>query len=426
MQNTIPGRILSKILKGIALSLALVILVFAQGASAKTDEEKANFRTVQAGSMGKNVLYRSAHPAKPTKSGSTARAKTANKLAEAHGIRTILNLADSNSDLKKNFKKLNVTSSNYYYAKLYENGQVSASGMSGPDGNRNSSYRKKMTKAIRFFTTHEGPYLVHCLIGRDRTGITIEVLLGLMGASYDYMLEDWAKTDPNLNGTSASRARENARERLNADLKFITGKNLSDSQWKNVDFRPYVEDFLKKGGMTAAEVETLKKNLSKSYTDNGKPTDGSGNEGSNSGGNTGDGGGDTSGGEKNRSTSPGPEPDVTIRPEKESQCTSILNSSLCDEGNGEESIIYIIKFVANTLTIGIVTLGTIGIIISGFIIITASGDESKIRMAKTRIIEIVVGFLLWALLYIILGLFLPNTPSIEETSSSETTSQTTE
>ena len=426
MRNITLGKILSKITKGMVVAIALTAIVFVHGASAKTDEERANFRNVQAGSMGKNVLYRSAHPARPTDSGSTARAKAANKLMQAHGIQTVLNFADTDSDLKRNFKKVGATPSTYYYMGLYEKGKVRPSYMKGPGkSTRNSSYRKKIATAMKFFTTNEGPYLIHCVIGRDRTGITIEILLGLMGAPYDYMLEDWAKTDQNLYGSSKSSAMRKARDRLDDDLEFITGKNLHDDEWGKVSFAPYVEEFLKKGGMSSSEVEKLKSNLSKSYTDDGKPTNGS-NEGG--GGNSGNGnGGDNNDKDSNKdgnkeSNDPGPEPDITIKPEREAKCTSILNSSLCDEGNGEDSIIYILKFIANTITVGIVVLGTIGIIYSGFIIITASSDEGKIKKAKTRILEIVVGFILWALFYMILGLFLPDTPNIEEASSGKSSS----
>lgn len=426
MQNTIPSKILSKILRGIVLSLALAIIAFTQGAYAKTTEERANFRNVQAGSMGQNVLYRSAHPVQATKSGSTTRARAANRLAQQHGIQAVLNLDDSDSDIKKNLKKFNATPSNYYYAALYEQGKVSPSGMPGPDGNRNSSYRKKMTKAIKFFATHEGPYLVHCAIGRDRTGITIELLLGLMGASYDYMFDDWAKSDPNLRGTSVSEARENARKRLNADLGFITGKNLKDSEWKKVDFRSYAENFLKKGGMSSSEIAALKANLSKSYTTDGKLTDGGG--GGGGGGSSGGGGGGSSSGGNNKGNNNngnnydnGLNPGVTVKPDRESKCTTILDSSLCDETNGEENIIHILKFVINTFTIGVATLGTIGIIYSSYIIMSSSGDESKIRKAKTRILEIVIGFLLWAIFYGALSLLIPDAPNIEEESPSETT-----
>ncbi len=410
------------------VAIALTAIVFVHGASAKTDEERANFRNVQAGSMGKNVLYRSAHPARRTDSGSTARAKAANKLMQAHGIQAVLNFADTDSDLKSNFKKVGATPSTYYYMGLYEKGKVRPSYMRGPGkSTRNSSYRKKIATAMKFFTTNEGPYLIHCVIGRDRTGITIEILLGLMGAPYDYILEDWAKTDQNLYGSSKSSAMRKARDRLDDDLEFITGKNLHDDEWGKVSFAPYVEEFLKKGGMSSSEVEKLKSNLSKSYTDDGKPTNGNnGGGGGNSSSSSKDGAGndgDNSGKEADKkSNDPGPEPDIAIKPEREAKCTSILSSSLCDEGSGEDSIIYILKFVANTITVGIVTLGTIGIIYSGFIIITASSDEGKVKKAKSRILEIVIGFILWALFYMILGLFLPDTPNIEATSPSKSSS----
>ena len=59
------------------------------------------------------------------------------------------------------------------------------------------------------------------------------------------------------------------------------------------------------------------------------------------------------------------------------------------------------------MTVGISVLGTIGLIYSGFIVMTAGGNTAQVTKAKQRILEIVVGIIMWVLAAAILDLFLP-------------------
>jgi hypothetical protein len=42
---------------------------------------------------------------------------------------------------------------------------------------------KKLKTALQFMIAHEGPYLIHCFAGIDRTGFVVALLEALMGAS---------------------------------------------------------------------------------------------------------------------------------------------------------------------------------------------------------------------------------------------------
>ena len=101
------------------------------------------------------------------------------------------------------------------------------------------------------------------------------------------------------------------------------------------------------------------------------------------------------------------DPEVIIAPEREAQCATIL-SFWCERArdDGEGTIKNIIDFVTTTMTVGIVTLGTIGLIWCGYLIMTARDNESQIAKAKTRILEIVVGIILWVLFDLIINLFI--------------------
>ena len=118
-----------------------------------------------------------------------------------------------------------------------------------------------------------------------------------------------------------------------------------------------------------------------------------------------DGGGDSGG---NSGGSKKTEPEVQIAPTHEKQCATIL-SFWCSsaESDGEGTIKNIIKFVVDTMTIGISILGTVGIIWSGYLIMTARDNAEQVKKAKNRIIEIVIGLTLWVLLALLITLLLP-------------------
>ncbi|MBQ9017452.1 hypothetical protein IJ118_00020 [Candidatus Saccharibacteria bacterium] len=85
---------------------------------------------------------------------------------------------------------------------------------------------------------------------------------------------------------------------------------------------------------------------------------------------------------------------------------SIL-TDVCECGGGE-SIMGIIRFVVNILSIGVGIIAAIGITIAGVQYTTAGGNEEQTRKSKRRILEIVIGLAAYALLYAVLQFVLPN------------------
>ena len=143
--------------------------------------EKVNFREIRVGKIAPNTLYRSSHPIKDNQQD-----KIISLLASQARIQSIINLNDTDSEIKlKSFFAP-------WYDNLLKNGRVIALGM---DFNNNSeSFKKKLKKGLQFIINSEGPWLIHCHAGVDRTGFFSIVLETLMGASLNDIINDYHKS----------------------------------------------------------------------------------------------------------------------------------------------------------------------------------------------------------------------------------------
>ena len=101
--------------------------------------------------------------------------------------------------------------------------------------------------------------------------------------------------------------------------------------------------------------------------------------------------------------------DVNIGPDNEKKCATVLDI-WCDKAkdDGEATIKEVIIFVISILSAGIGLLATVGIIICGYMIMTARGNEGQVAQAKKRILEIVIGVVLWAAGALLLVLLVPD------------------
>ena len=80
---------------------------------------------------------------------------------------------------------------------------------------------------------------------------------------------------------------------------------------------------------------------------------------------------------------------------------------VCDCGHGE-SVIAILDIVVNAMTVGIGILGVVGISVVGIQYLTAGGSEEKVRKAKRRMLEIVIGLAAYVLIYAVIKWLMPN------------------
>ena len=129
-----------------------------------------------------------------------------------------------------------------------------------------ADFKTGLATGLRYFTTHEGPYLVHCTEGKDRAGFVSALLECYMGAAYDEVVADYMVTYYNYYGVTkeAEPAKYDAILRSNIVKTLQTAFGVEDL--KTADLKQEATDFFKELGLTDAELTTLTANLSKKYT----------------------------------------------------------------------------------------------------------------------------------------------------------------
>ena len=146
-----------------------------------TEEQEANFREICMGTIMPKTLFRSSHPIKDN-----AQERAHALLAAREQIASVLNLCGTESGLNS---KVFFTP---WYNKLYKNKRVIALGMDFSF--TGSNFIRKLKKALQFIISSQGPYLIHCHAGVDRTGFVSMVLESLMGATIKEIAADYLES----------------------------------------------------------------------------------------------------------------------------------------------------------------------------------------------------------------------------------------
>ncbi|SCW30964.1 Protein tyrosine/serine phosphatase [Ruminococcaceae bacterium YRB3002] len=220
-----------------------------------SDEIFANFRECRAGRLKKHTLYRSASPC----DNQHERASYVDRLCEEAGIRYILNLAD-NEDKIQNYMNSDYFDSPYFES-LYARGDVGLLSLSA--NYRDDLFKKKLGKGLMNMLGQEGPYLVHCTEGKDRTGFVIILFEMLAGATYDELVEDYMLTYFNyyaIAGFSDPEKYELIREYVFDDIIMAIVDDPSADITK-ADYEAAAARYLKECGLTEYQIRTLKSKL---------------------------------------------------------------------------------------------------------------------------------------------------------------------
>ncbi|MCR4590144.1 MAG: tyrosine-protein phosphatase [Lachnospiraceae bacterium] len=221
----------------------------------ESDAVFANFRSVDAAGIRADTLYRSASPCDNQHN----RAGYTDRLAEKAKIGFIINLADDDEKIMGYIAEEDFDSP--YFLSLYNDGNVIPLAVN-TDYN-SDLFRGKLTEGLRAMIGHEGPYLIHCTEGKDRTGFVCILLEALCGAGYDDIEKDYMTSYDNYYGITKDSDKKRYETIVNDVMipliYFITDDEKVDV--KKADLSVYAANYLKKSGLTGDEIEKLKERI---------------------------------------------------------------------------------------------------------------------------------------------------------------------
>jgi hypothetical protein len=216
--------------------------------------EYANFREVKTTGMGEGVLYRSSNPVNPMK----GRNRYADSLAEVAGVVTFINLADSKEEAEayEGFAESYYAKQNVVFLDL-------------PVAFTSKAFKAGFVKGLRYMVENEGPYLVHCTLGKDRAGFTAAVLEALMGATATEIKDDYAKTYTNYFSVVDGRQVALTKDQLDWVKGIVIttmqtaykAEDVDISDFDKADLATATEKYMLSLGLEKDEIETLKKHL---------------------------------------------------------------------------------------------------------------------------------------------------------------------
>lgn len=218
-------------------------------ADAPSDAAFANFRPIKEGR-----LCRSASPV----DNQYGRAACADALIREAGVRTVMNLANTEAEIENCFAGADYASP--YYRELYLSGQVIVLGL--PINFDSDEFGEGIVQGFAFLADRETPYLVHCMEGKDRAGFAAMMLEMLMGWSENEIVADYMVSYANYYGIEAGTekyvmiAEKNVKEMMRAVAGLAQGASLEGTDWK-----ASAEAYLTKHGMTESTLKALEQKL---------------------------------------------------------------------------------------------------------------------------------------------------------------------
>jgi len=211
-----------------------------------TDEEFANFRAVSVKGMKENILYRSSTPVEPA----IGRNEYAMAAMEKAGVRAVVNLDDS-VDVMESYD----TFPGSYYSKC----AILNPEMGYDFGSE--EFAGKVRDSVLFIAENDGPFLVHCKEGKDRTGILSAVLECFAGATAEEVKADYMATYENYYGVKPEDSVYGIilNDNLVKNLCGLFGVESID----NANLKESAEKYLISTGLTEEQLELLSQKLIK-------------------------------------------------------------------------------------------------------------------------------------------------------------------
>ena len=231
-------------------------------------EEFANFRSVKAGNLKEGILYRGAAPIDNRRN----RASTVDNLLKENNIKYDIDLADVyvlgafaafdqvpvdyTPSLQGNFVI------GEYFQELMDANKVVLLGMAA--AYKTDDFASKMKTMFEAILNNDGPYYIHCLEGKDRTGYVCMVIEALLGATYEELIDDYFITYHNYYGIEKGSNKYEVIKSLHIDemIRYVFGFDENTNLLK-ANYKTPVNSYLLSIGLTQDQIDAIQVKLSK-------------------------------------------------------------------------------------------------------------------------------------------------------------------
>ena len=171
-------------------------------------------------------------------------------LASKARIATVINLSDTMSAL---ISKVFFAP---WYNRLFQSSRVIALGMDF--SHTSPGFRRKLKEGLQFIIKTEGPWLIHCHAGIDRTGFVSMVLETFMGATLDEIINDYLLSFNSIFESSIHSTNKADALTVMQLLSVMNGSQVITNQ----NLQHVAENYLNKTiGLSADEIIALKSKL---------------------------------------------------------------------------------------------------------------------------------------------------------------------
>lgn len=209
-----------------------------------SDDEFANFRMIRTTGIGEGKLYRSSSPISTWGN----RNVIADNFAREAGVRTFLNLADSDPRQLKG-----------YSGSYYSTQKIIALGLGMKYQSKN--FRDKLASGIKQMARSDAPFLIHCSLGKDRAGYVCALIECLCGASLDEITADYLVSFTNYFGIMPGSKEYNFVAEGEIQRFIAEAFGVKRETLRSINLADAGERYFLQIGVSSNEIKTLREKL---------------------------------------------------------------------------------------------------------------------------------------------------------------------
>ncbi len=218
------------------------------------EEQFANFREISMSAVKAKTIYRGASPIDNRRK----RASIVDGLLDKYDIALDIDLADTRATINDFYKEESFNSP--YFKNLDEDEKVLPLGMGA--AYKSDDFSNKLKDMFIGILNNDGPYYIHCLEGKDRTGYVCMVIEAMCGASYEDLIDDYFITYNNYYKIEKNTEKYNLIKEIHIDemiryvFSFEKSVNLLTANYKSK-----VDDYLLAIGLEREQIDTITNKL---------------------------------------------------------------------------------------------------------------------------------------------------------------------